>query len=93
MNKDERIAGLLRANNTMVEHNRILKRVIREAMTQFHFYQAEHTKKAEAFQEQMRSEHRVQPRMALYENANTNVTKAITNKAFADMLEAALKSA
>lgn len=45
MTHDERVKGLIEANNVMVEKNRALRAMLREAAKQFTFYGEQHKAK------------------------------------------------
>jgi hypothetical protein len=45
MKHDERVTGLLEANNVMVEKNRALRAMLRKAAKQFTFYGEQHKAK------------------------------------------------
>lgn len=79
MTHDDRVTGLLQANNHMVELCRALKAQLRKSHALFTRYGAEHNKKADAFEEAGKTE-----------EAESSRAKAVTNEVAALEIEVLL---
>ena len=91
MTHDERVTGLLEANNKMVEMCRAYKAQLRKAHSKFMFYAAEHTKKADALEAGIKAVPAWETvSQVAVEQMNASRAKAVANEVMALEIEVVL---